>query len=487
MKFLFSISLIIILSSTSFGQGSVTKSLKDFGAKGDGVTDDMPAFIKATEFFNKRKGNGTLMIPSGIYLVHTQSENPVKGGTYYKTKQCFEFVYCKNLKIIGKGKVLIKYVAGQRFGSFHPLTGKIHKPKMPFLDFSYRIGIGSVFDIGSCDNIEIKNIEADGNISNMIIGGTWGDVGHQVGHSGIVLGNTHNVKIEKVSFHHFGLDGIMIVNKERFMNGEKLKDSIVIKNADFEYNGRQGLSWVGGNGLEVYNSKFNHTGRNGTIASVPGAGMDIESEVAPLMNGKFVGCEYINNHGVGVIADSGPSQDMEFDDCTFWGTTAWSIWTPKINYTFKNSKIYGSIVHANAGKNDYEATKFINCLFENKLYNGKKSSGNFLIELNAVQRVRFEKCTFNAKYGVVPIWIDSPENDASASNLFKDCTINFTVDSTIAYSYPSVLKNVTFENTEFNISQKKSDALKKMDFNPVKSVKYKNKKSKIQFSDKSVY
>ena len=487
MKCLLSVFLFFILTAISFGQSSVTKSLKDFGAKGDGATDDMPAFIKATEFFNKRKGNGTLTIPSGTYLVHTQSVNPTKRGTYYSTKQCFEFVDCKNLKIIGKGKVFIKYIAGQRFGAFHPTTGKIYNPTMPFIDFSYRTNIGSVFDIVNGDNIEIKNIEGDGNISNMLIGGTWGDVGRQVGHCGIVLTNTHNVKIEKVSFHHFGLDGIMIVNKERLVKGEKLKDNIVIKNSDFEYNGRQGLSWVGGNGLEVYGSKFNHTGRNGTISSPPGAGMDIESEVAPLMNGKFVDCEYINNTGVGVIADTGLSQDMEFDNCTFWGTSAWSVWTPKTNYTFKNSKIYGSIVHANAGKNDYEATKFFNCTFENKPYNGIKAHGSFLMELNAVQRVRFEKCTFNAKQGVVPIWIDSPESDGNGANVFKDCTINLVIDSTKAYQYPSVMRNVTFEDTEFNISQKKSESLKKMDFNGIKNVKYKNKKSKIRFSDKSVY
>jgi hypothetical protein len=478
---------LFLFSFVSFGQAKITKSLKDFGAKGDGITDDMPAFIKATKFFNERKGNGTLIISSGTYMVNTQSINPIIGGTYYKKTQCLEFVDCQNLKILGNGKVLIKYIEGQRFGSFDPKTGKVYHPKMPFTDFTYRIGIGEVLDFSNCENIEIKNIEGDGNISNMVIGGTWGDVGHQVGHCGIVLTNTHNVKIDKVSFHHFGLDGIMIVNKERIVGGVTLKDNIVIQNSSFEYNGRQGLSWVGGNGLEVYNSKFNHTGRNGKISSSPGAGMDIESEVAPLCNGKFIGCEYINNTGVGVIADTGLSEDMVFDNCTFWGTTAWSIWAPKPNYVFKNSKIYGSIVRLKDAQNDYEATKFYNCLFENKPYNGQKSYGSFLMELNNVQRVLFEKCIFNAKQGIVPIWIDSKESNFENSNLFKQCIINFAVDTTKNYSYPSVLRNVTFDDTEFNISRKKGESLKKMDFSPVKSVKYKTKKSKIQFSDKTVF
>jgi hypothetical protein len=486
MKYLLSF-YFLFLSFISLGQGSITKSLKDFGAKGDGTTDDMPAFIKATKFFNERKGNGTLTIPSGTYMVHTQIINPIKGNTYYKKTQCFEFVDCENLKILGKGKVLIKYIAGQRFGSFHPQTGEVYHPKMPFIDFNYRIAIGDIFDFLNCKNIKIKNIEGDGNISTMLIGGMWGDVGHQVGHSGIVLTNTHNVEIENVHFHHFGLDGIMIVNKDRIISGVQLKDNVVIKNSTFEYNGRQGLSWVGGIGLEVRDSKFNHTGRNGKISSPPGAGVDIESEVAALRYGKFINCEFINNTGVGLIAASGPSQDMEFDNCTFWGTTAWSIWSPKPNFVFKNSKIYGSIVHVNAGKTDYEATKFINCIFENKPYKSVKAYGKFLMELNNNQRTMFEKCTFNAKEGVIPIWIDSPENDPNGSNLFKNCNINFQVDSTKTYDYPSVMRNVTFEYTQFNISQKKDIAVKKMNFHAMKTIKYKTKKSKIQFSDKTVY
>jgi hypothetical protein len=486
MKYLLSINFFLF-SFISFGQGTITKSLKDFGARGDGITNDMPAFIKATKFFNERKGNGTLLIPSGTYMVHTQSVNPIKGSTYYRKIQCFEFVDCQNLKILGEGKAIIKYIDGQRFGSFHPQTGAVFHPKMPFTDSHYRIAIGEVFDLLNCRNIEIKNIEGDGNIANMLIGGTWGDVGYQVGHCGIVLTNTHNIEIDGVSFHHFGLDGIMVVNKDRIIAGIQLNDNVVIKNSSFEYNGRQGLSWVGGIGLEIHDSKFNHTGRNGRIFSPPGAGMDIESEVAALRNGKFVKCEFINNSGVGVIAASGPSQDMEFDNCTFWGTSAWSIWTPKPNFIFKNSKIYGSIVHVNAGKTDYEATKFINCHFENKRHNGKKAYGEFLMELNNIQRTRFEKCTFIAKEGVIPIWIDSPETDPEGTNLFKDCTINLQVDTTQIYHYPSMLRNVTFEDTKFNISQDKQEALKKMDFTPVKSVKYKTKKSKIQFADKTEF
>jgi hypothetical protein len=472
---------LIVFKQFCIAQKSVTKSLKDFGAKGDGITNDMPAFIKATKFFNLRKGNGTLIIPSGIYMVGTQTTNPKKGDKYYITQDCLELLDCEKMTIRGEGQPIIKSSGGQRFGSFHPETGQVFHPKMPFIELKYRIGIGNIINLVRCHDLTIQGFEADGNITQMQIGGTWGDVGHQVPHSGIVMGNSYNITVKNVNCHHFGLDGIMIVNEERLIKGKRVKDNIVIENSSFEYNSRQGLSWVGGFGLTVSNSKFNHTGKNGILASPPSAGMDIEQEVSTLKEGTFTRCEYINNAGVGVIAYGGKSEDITFDDCTFWGTTAWSIWTQKTNYLFKNSRIYGSIVHANVGKTDYEATKFYNCTFENKPYKEQPAYGRFLVEYNFVDRVKFEKCTFNARYGIVPIWIDNKDKEDESAILLKNCTINLMVDNSKKYHYPSVLRNVKMEKTTFNIHQNEAQCRKNMDFTPVKTVRM--KKSNIVFKE----
>ena len=61
----------------------------------------------------------------------------------------------------------------------------------------------------------------------------------------------------------------------------------MITNSKFEYNSRQGLSWVGGNQLYVKNCKFDHTGKSQDLASPPGAGVDIEAEGGPIRNGVF--------------------------------------------------------------------------------------------------------------------------------------------------------------------------------------------------------
>ena len=173
----------------------------------------------------------------------------------------------------------------------------------------------------------------------MILGGIYGDKGWQLQHYGIFIMNSQNVLVNKINAHHFGLDGICVSNKET-----SSPDSISITNSTFEYNSRQGLSWVGGNQLYVKNCKFNHTGK-GKFYSSPGAGLDIEAEAGPIRNGVFDSCEFIDNIGLGMGADSGDSGDCTFNDCTFWGTTNYSLWVRKPNFKFNGCNIYGSTAH----------------------------------------------------------------------------------------------------------------------------------------------
>ena len=67
LSVLFSFSIQVVLSQTY-----VTKSILEFGAKGDGKTNDHEAFVKAASFFTQRKGHGKLIIPRGIYIVGKQ-------------------------------------------------------------------------------------------------------------------------------------------------------------------------------------------------------------------------------------------------------------------------------------------------------------------------------------------------------------------------------------------------------------------------------
>ncbi len=334
------------------------------------------------------------------------------------------------------------------FETFVPETGKSSTNGNNFFTISHAATIGNAIVLSNCTDIQINKIELDGNSSSIALGGIYGDVGRQLPHSGILIENSTSVVISQIKVHYFGLDGIIISNAT---GSSKKKDRLMITKSLFEYNGRQGLSWVGGNDLTVTQSGFNHTGK-GKFYSPPGAGVDIEAEVGTVANGKFVDCEFINNTGCGLVADSGPSSDCLFVNCKFWGVTNWSIWAKKPSFTFDHCKIYGSIVHGHDAKNDLEAMKFLNCVFEDLPYTGKEPYGNFLIEENYARRLRFENCTMRAHKKKVA-WLGwcadwKPEEKYQLIN----CTLEYTGNNQPDSEWVGIFRNVRFTNTSLTIS-----------------------------------
>ncbi|NTS42256.1 right-handed parallel beta-helix repeat-containing protein [Flavisolibacter sp. BT320] len=452
----FLLSLFALMSSTAFSQTFVTRDIKSFGAKGNGRTNDHEAFQKAAAFFNERGGNGKLIISKGTYIVGKQTFN--KNSTakpVYEGSDVFFLSEVKNVTIEGQGKPVIKFANNLRFGAFDPGNGKAYfKGGNNFFKRNYLAFAGAIFFLSKSNNIKISNIELNGNSDNLLLGGIYGDVGIQAPHTGIYVADTKQLDIQNVHAHHFGLDGIQIVNR----TGKDSKpDSIRINNSIFEYNARQGLSWVGGNDLTVTNSKFNHTGK-GKFSSAPSAGVDVEAEVGDIRNGKFINCEFINNKGVGFLADNGPSSDVTLDNCTIWGVTTWSIWITRPAFTIMNSRIYGSAVHGHNAANEKDATKFINCHFEDKPYNGKEPFGKFLVESNNARRMLFEKCTFVANKKKL-MWLGG-KADYSLDEKYRILNSQFTylggeppVDNWIGMFGGVAMKNSTFDIKHANASK----------------------------------
>lgn len=371
----------------------VERDIKSFGAKGDGVTNDHDAFVRAAEFFNARGGNGKLIISKGVYIIGKQKFNRnATDKPVYEGNDLLNFKNVENLVITGVTGTVLKYESGLRYGSFDPATGLPNNNAGNFFKGNYIAMIGNVFSFTNSRNIQVKNLELNGNSDAIIKGAIWGDTGIQLAHSGIYITNCTSVSVDKVRVHHFGLDGMVVSNNT---GSDPHPDRIEITNSSFDFNGRQGLSWVGGNDLSATNCKFNNTGK-GKISSAPGAGVDIEAEVGKVTNGKFIGCEFVNNSGCGLVADSGPSSNCTFTDCTFWGVTMWSAWVNKPGFTFNRSNFYGSFVHGYDASNNSEATKFYDCLFEDKSYNGQEPYGNFLIETNYKKRMLLNNCTLIA-------------------------------------------------------------------------------------------
>ena len=73
--------LIAFVSAAAYGQNYVppangyTVSVKNFGAMGDGVTDDTPAIQVAINKL-EASGGGTLQVPAGTYLLNSYTPSP---------------------------------------------------------------------------------------------------------------------------------------------------------------------------------------------------------------------------------------------------------------------------------------------------------------------------------------------------------------------------------------------------------------------------
>jgi hypothetical protein len=213
--------------------------------------------------------------------------------------------------------------------------------------------------------------------------------------------------------HHHALDGLTILYKG---GAPAYKMPHKLLRVISEYNGRQALSWIGGWGLEATDCKFNHTGRainDGggrdvglPLRSAPAAGLDIEPNAGTVeksRDGLFTRCEFVDNAGVGMLADVGDGGYSTFVDCTFWGTTHFSIWAKRPGLRFINSRIYGTAVHPNDGHTDDSAapnaalaTSFEGCTFEDKPWiDGKVRREGSLFNMGSEGHgVRFKGCTF---------------------------------------------------------------------------------------------
>jgi hypothetical protein len=394
-----------------------------FGAKGDGVTNDTEAFLRLSQAVGAN-GGGTVQLRKAVYIVGKQRRGVLANESAYVPSGVFPARGCtKPLQILGNGATL-RAAPGLRYGTFDPRTGEATRNKMPFVDNrQMAIPYWAMIDIADCSGpILIENIELDGNIKGLRIGGPYGDTGTQIPGNGILLVNNRGDEIVRnVHVHHQPLDGLMIDGPDSVAAARGVTRRV--ENLRSEYNGRQGVSLIGGRGYVFTNCKFNHTGRGG-IASAPGAGVDIEAE-----NGKtnrdyrFENCEFINNWGCGMVADSGDSEGASFTGCSFIGTTAWAAWPYKPRFRFDKCRFVGSIVRAHGDENPERAAQFHDCTFlddpklspTGKVYVGEGGSGP-IADLSDSKHVLFNRCTFRLTHGGLLPW--------SWFALYRDCTMS---------------------------------------------------------------
>jgi hypothetical protein len=246
--------------------------IKHFGAKGDGVSDDYPAFRAAADYINE-KGGGTLVISNGTYFLapYYTKENPVAD---------IVFRNCRNLNIIGKNAVI-------------SVNGKFHRG-MDRVSHNYKYSTTkAVIPIRVIDSkdVTISGIEINGNVDKMTR-----DRGVVEGGGYLVwIQQCENVTIFDMWLHHAQSDGIYIGG------GDKPTVNLKISNCTSSNNARQGLSITYLYNGFISHCRFLNTGiTDGSYGRhSPAAGVDIEPNLVSNKTGKIVldSCYFENNLG----------------------------------------------------------------------------------------------------------------------------------------------------------------------------------------------
>jgi hypothetical protein len=276
-----------------------------------------------------------------------------------------------------------------------------------------------MIDARNCSGlIDIRDLELDGNLQRLKIGGRSSNAGWQIPGAGIRLfGNHGPLRLTNIRSHHQPLDGLTIWDANDRIGGGVITDVIC------ENNGRQGCTITSGRNYTFVRCRFAHTGRGG-LASPPCAGLDIEAEGRGVIrNLRFSACEFTDNVGAGLVADSGDSADMSFDDCRFVGTTNWCAWPAKPGMRFSGCAFVGALVHAFGDPDPRRAARFERCEFlddpslspTGKVYLG----GSILhpvVNLPSGQNVRFDHCRFRlTDEGGLPYTGDAIYSDCQMS------------------------------------------------------------------------
>lgn len=414
-------------------------NVMNFGAKGDGVTNDYPAFKAVSDYVKNTNLKGYtihLPTPPDHYAVSGQTFEAGKGFTCKPILDISFATSQDKFILLQSDNVKIKQMSGQYFGAFNKNTKEKLNTVTPVY-YGSGANYDAVKDVEATANLKfilhfenIKSliingkIELDGNRDGMIIGGVWGDTGWQLFAYGIRIAWVKQFDIANINSHHHCCDGIYIAGWNDAANPDvKLSDVFgVARNLNSQYNSRQGMSLTGGQNISFYDCNFDNTALpEFNVKSQPSASVDIEAEINPIRNITFYDCYFGRAGSQSMVADSGNTKEVNFYNCKFINDLGSTVWANKPLFKFYDCYINGSVEKNYATEIDSERLVYDNCTFTDDPVINPQFVGEEYLFGASNANPKLIDCTFNLyKSG----FVYSYGTSAKYPMLFKNVIVN---------------------------------------------------------------
>lgn len=367
-------------------------NVKNFGAVGDGVTDDRPSIQLALDY--ARDNHITkIVIENGTFLIGWIEETitydvPMKYGVGLVLYSGMHVVI-KDASIIAKTN---------KYGRYHTIK------------------------IAECKDVTVEGYNAFivGDRVTHIDDGEHLPAGQNEQGTGILVKDSERIIIKNFELSKFWGDGITISGSS----------CVSVSNVISDYNRRQGMSIIGSNNVITTCSKFINT--DGVL---PRSGVDVEPDnLDESYDITFIDCEFIGNKGHGLLVTA-TSYGINAINCKFEGNTYNSAVYTDSTTVIPHDVVYDNCIFYKSGYGGLRIKNAKNIIVRNCNFNEK----TFCIQQigDVSENLIVDGCTMTletkATYGMTAV------NAHIINNNFVDiiCDTSDTArpDSAAIYSY----------------------------------------------------